>query len=284
MRIEMRGAEVAKAMKIKLIEAVAALKEEGIEPCLAIVRVGAKPDDLAYERGAKKRMELTGIICRVTELDEGISQEELEEAFRKVNEDPKVHGILLFQPLPEGLDAEPLRKMISPGKDVDGMSPVNAAKIFTGDVSGFAPCTAEAVMKMLEYYKIEPDGKRVVIVGRSPVVGRPLSMLMLAKHATVTLCHTHTKELAKICREAEILAACAGKAKMITADMTGESTAVVDVGINLDESGALCGDVDYEAVSQKAGWISPVPGGVGSVTTSVLAEHVVRAASFPEKR
>lgn len=278
MHIEMLGSEVAKAMKERLVCEVEKLKEAGTEPCLAIVRVGARPDDLAYERGAVKRMELTGIACRVIPLEEGISQEAFEEAFRKVNDDPSVHGILLFQPLPEGLDAEPVRKMIRPEKDVDGMSPVNVAKVFAGDKSGFAPCTAEAVMVMLAHYGISLEGKNAVIAGRSMVVGRPLAMLMLAENATVTICHTRTKEFAKTCREADILAVCAGKAKLITEEMVGEGAVVADVGINVDEEGTLCGDVDFEAVKEKAAFISPVPRGVGSVTTSVLAEHVVRAA------
>ena len=278
MSTEMLGVEVARAMKERIVEDVALLKAAGVVPCLAIIRVGARPDDLAYERGAKKRMELVGVEYRVIELPEEIGQAEFEEAFCMVNEDPSVHGILLFQPLPDGLDGEPVRRMICPEKDVDCMSPVNVAKLFAGDASGFAPCTAEAVMEMLAHYGIEPEGKRAVIVGRSMVVGKPLSMLLLGKNATVTVCHTRTAELEKICREADILAACVGKARMITADMVGEGAVVADVGITVDAEGNLCGDVDYEAVCGKASYISPVPRGVGSVTTSVLAAHVVRAA------
>lgn len=280
MSVEMLGSEVAKAMKERLTGEVSVLKEGNVEPCLAIVRVGARPDDLAYERGAKKRMELTGIACRVVELPEEISQKAFEEEFQKVNEDPRVHGILLLQPLPEGLDAEPVRQMIHPAKDVDGMSPVNVAKVFAGDKSGFAPCTAEAVMAMLEHYEISLEGKNAVIVGRSMVVGKPLSVLMLGKNATVTVCHTRTRELAKTCREAEVLIACAGKAKMITEEMVGEGAVVADVGINMDADGNLCGDVDFDAVKGRAAFISPVPRGVGNVTTSILADHVIRAAKY----
>lgn len=274
----MLGADVAKAMKAEIISRVEELKAEGILPCLTIIRVGARPDDIAYERGARKRMELTGIACRVLELPETIGQKEFEEEFRKVNEDASVHGILLFQPLPAHLDAQRVRSMIRPEKDMDCMSPVNMAKLFAGDRTGYAPCTAEAVMKMLEHYEIDPEGKRTVIVGRSMVVGKPLSMLMLAKNATVTICHTKTKEMERLCREAEILVAAAGKSRMITEDMVGEGAVVADVGINVDEAGNLCGDVDYDAVEKKASYISPVPRGVGSVTTSVLAWHVVRSA------
>lgn len=274
----MKGAETAKAMKESMEEQVHALKEKGIVPCLAIVRVGARPDDLAYERGAKKRMEMVGGECRVHELPETIGQAELEQEFQAVNEDPSVHGILLFRPLPKHLDEEPLKAMINPLKDVDCMSPVNIAKVFSGDESGFAPCTAEAVMKLFEHYGVELSGKRVTVVGRSMVVGKPLAMLLLKANATVTVCHTRTKDLKEACRSAEILAAAAGKAKMITADMIADGAVVADVGINVDEDGALCGDVDFEAVSAKASLISPVPGGVGSVTSSVLASHVIRSA------
>lgn len=280
MAIEMLGAEVAKAMKERIISRGDRLKQEGIIPCLTIIRIGERPDDLSYERGAKKRMELTGIECRVKELPEDISQEEFEGEFRKVNVDETVHGILLFRPLPAHLDEKPVRKMINPYKDVDCMSDVNLAKVFAGDQSGFAPCTAEAVMEMLEHYGIDVCGKKVTVVGRSMVVGRPLAMLMLQKNATVTVCHTRTAELAETCRNADILVAAAGRAKMITSDMIGEGAIVADVGINADAEGKMCGDVDYEGALEKASFISPVPRGVGSVTTSVLALHVIKAAEY----
>lgn len=276
----MLGLDVAKAMKEHLIAEVESLKERGIQPTLTIIRVGAKEEDLSYERGAKKRMELVGIDCKVVELPEQISQSQLEEAFQAVNEDKNVHGILLFQPLPEHLDAEPLKKMIHPLKDVDGMSMMNMAKVFAGEKDGFAPCTAEAVMEMLAYNNVELSGKRVTIVGRSLVVGKPLSMLMLQKNATVTVCHSRTKELEETCRNAEVLVAAVGRPRMITADMVREGAVVVDVGINVDENGMLCGDVDYERAKEKAALISPVPRGVGSVTTSVLAKHVILGAKY----
>ncbi len=276
----MLGVEVAKAMKTQMIEKVEEWKKSGLVPNLTIIRVGAREDDLAYERGAKKRMELTGIDCKVVELPEDISQEELEERFGQINADPEVHGILLFRPLPKHLNEDSLRMMINPYKDVDGMSPVNMAKVFSGDTSGHAPCTAEAVMEMLDYYQIDLTGKKVAIVGRSMVVGRPLAMLMLKKNATVTICHTRTKDLPGTLREAEVLVAAAGKARMITGDMVGEGAIVADVGINVDENGNLCGDVDYEAAEKKAAYISPVPRGVGSVTTSVLAKHVLKSVEL----
>ena len=276
----MMGTDVAKSMKEDLIRRTETLKSQGILPMLCILRVGNRPDDLAYERGAKKRMELTGIGCRVVELPEEISQKEFEDAFRQVNEDPNVHGILLFRPLPSHLDEEPVKAMIDPRKDVDCMSAVNIAKVFAGDETGYAPCTAEAVMTMLDAYGIDPKGRRTVVVGRSMVIGKPAAMLLLKRHATVTVCHTRTEDLKGVCKEAQILVAAAGKAKMISGDMVGEGAVVIDVGINVDEEGNLCGDVDFEVASRKASYISPVPKGVGSVTTSVLASHVLRAAGY----
>ncbi len=283
MAIVMKGIEVAKAMKEKLIKETEQLKAQGICPNLTIIRVGARPDDLAYERGALKRMELTGIDCKVVELPEDVSQKAFEEEFLRVNEDDNVHGILLFRPLPKHLDEEPVKNMINPLKDVDCMSPVNAAKVFMGDETGSAPCTSEAVVEMLEHFEVPLEGKKVTIVGRSMVVGKPLAMLMLGKNATVTVCHTKTRDLSEMCRQAEVLVAAAGKAAMITEDMVSEGTIVADVGINVDEEGNLCGDVDYEGVLKQASMISPVPGGVGSITTSVLAKHVIRSAKYLNK-
>lgn len=280
MSILMKGADVAKTMKEDLTGEARRLKDRGILPSLTIVRVGARPDDLAYERGARKRMEMIGIECKVVELPETITQAEFEKTFFKINEDPKVHGILLFRPLPGHLDEGPVVSRINPLKDVDCMCPVNIAKVFSGDETGHAPCTPEAVMEMLDYYKIDPRGKKVTVIGGSMVVGKPLSMLLLKRNATVTICHTRTKDLSATCREAEILVAAAGKARMVTADMIGDGAVVVDVGINVDAKGNLCGDVDFNAAEPVTSYISPVPRGVGSVTSSVLAKHVLKAAEY----
>lgn len=280
----MRGADVNAAMKENMTGRVERLKEKGIQPVLNIIRVGKRADDLAYERGAGRRMESVGVEMRVTELAEDIGMERLIETFSEINGDGNVHGIMLFRPLPGHLDEAEIASLIDPAKDVDCMSPVNIAKVFTGDESGFAPCTAQAVMEMLDRYEMDLRGKNVTIVGRSMVVGKPLAMLMLKKNATVTICHTGTANLAEECRRADIVVAAAGKAKMITADMIRKGSVVVDVGINVDEDGNLCGDVDFENVAQLASRISPVPGGVGGVTSSVLAEHVIRAAEAAEKR
>ena len=278
MSVIMKGSEVAAAMKERLQKEAVALKERGILPHLAIVRVGARPDDLAYERGAKKRMDIIGIACTVFQFPEDIEKKLFEQEFKKINDNPDIHGILLFRPLPKDFNEDPLKAMINPLKDVDSMSPVNIAKVFSGDDSAFAPCTPEAVIEILNHYNIDLTGKRVTVMGRSMVVGKPLSMLLLKKNATVTICHTRTKELQHRCHEAEILVAAAGKAKVINELMVGQDAIVVDVGINVDEKGNLCGDVDYEKVVNKASYITPVPGGVGSVTSSVLAKHVIEAA------
>jgi methylenetetrahydrofolate dehydrogenase (NADP+)/methenyltetrahydrofolate cyclohydrolase len=280
MSVMMKGSEVVAAMKEELLREVEKLVQNGVVPQLGIVRVGVRPDDLAYERGAMKRMEGAGIHCKVIELPESISQADFEKEFSAVNGDPDIHGILLFRPLPKQLDEESVRNIINPKKDIDCLSPVNMAKVFSGDESGFAPCTPEAVMEVLAHYGIDVKGKRVTVVGRSMVVGKPLSMLLLKKNATVTICHTRTTDLGATCRNAEILIAAAGKTAMITADFVSDGTVVVDVGINVNSEGKLCGDVDFAAVEPKCSYITPVPGGVGTVTSSVLAKHVVRAAGY----
>jgi methylenetetrahydrofolate dehydrogenase (NADP+)/methenyltetrahydrofolate cyclohydrolase len=280
MSVMMKGSEVVAAMKEELLREVEKLVQNGVVPQLGIVRVGVRPDDLAYERGAMKRMGGAGIRCRVFELPESISQADFEKEFSAVNSNPDIHGILLFRPLPKQLDEESVRNIINPKKDIDCLSPVNMAKVFSGDESGFAPCTPEAVMEVLAHYGIDVKGKRVTVVGRSMVVGKPLSMLLLKRNATVTICHTRTRDLEETCRNAEILIAAAGKASMITADFVSENSVVVDVGINVGSDGKLCGDVDFDAVAPKCSFITPVPGGVGTVTSSVLAKHVVRAANY----
>ena len=256
----------------------------GVDPKLAIVRVGARGDDLAYERGALKRFAGLGITTQVYELPEDIEQADFDAEFGKVNADPKVHGILLFRPLPGGLSDEAARRTIDPRKDVDGMSPISSAMVFAGAKDGFAPCTPGAVMEMLAHYEVDLKGKNVTLVGRSMVVGRPLAMLMLAANATVTICHTKTVDMPAVCRRADIVVAAAGKAGMIGADCVTDRSIVVDVGINVGPDGKLCGDVDFEAVSSIVSMVSPVPGGVGAVTTSVLARNTLRAARLLTKR
>ncbi len=244
---------------------------------LAVVRVGAREDDLAYERGLMKRFESLGLAVQVVKLPEEINQGDFDAEFERVNSDPTVSGVLLFRPLPKGLSDEHARQAIDPRKDVDGMSPVNVAQVFAGR-EGFAPCTPSAVMELLAHYGVSLEGKNVTIIGRSLVVGRPLAMLMLAANATVTVCHTRTADLAAACRGADILVAAAGRPGTIGADCVTERSIVIDVGINMGRDGKLCGDVDFGAVEPLVSMITPVPGGVGALTTSVLAKHLLKAA------
>lgn len=274
--ITLKGAEVSAKIKEQVQEMVKGL--EGKAPQLAIVRVGEKPDDLSYERGAMKKMEAFGLKARSCAFDEDISDEEFKEAFRKINDDPEVSGILLLRPLPKQIREADIEKMIDPHKDLDGISPVNIAKVFAGDTTGFAPCTAEAVVEVLKANQIPIAGKRAVIVGRSMVVGKPLAMLLMKENATVTVCHTKTADLPGTCRMGEILVAAAGRAKMLDGSYVGDGAVVIDVGINVDDSGKLCGDVDFDSIGGKASMATPVPGGVGAVTTAVLARHLVQAA------
>ena len=272
----LKGAAVTAAIK----EQVQGMMEglEGQPPKLAIVRVGERPDDLSYERGAMKRMEAFGLRAQSYALPEEINGEDFKEAFAAINRDPDVTGILLLKPLPPQIPEREIEAIIDPAKDLDGISPVNMAKVFAGEADGFAPCTAEAVVEVLKAYGIPISGKRAVIVGRSLVVGRPLAMLLLKENATVTVCHTRTKNLEEECRRAEILVAAACRAKMLGASHVGEQAVVIDVGINVDEDGKLCGDVDFASIDGRAAMATPVPGGVGAVTTAVLAKHLAQAA------
>lgn len=271
----LKGADVIAAMKQRMQKE---LEKQSRTPKLAIIRVGERPDDMSYERGAKKRMQGIGIICESHVFPADISNEAFLKEFEIINTDSGVDGILVLRPLPAHLDEKRIEQMIDPAKDVDGISPINMAKVFAGDDSGFAPCTAQAVVEMLDFAGIELSGKRVAIIGRSLVVGKPLAMLLMKKNATVTVCHTKTVDMPTICREAEIVIAAAGRAKMIDQTYIGKDAIVIDVGINMDENNKLCGDVDLDSIQTLASMATPVPGGVGTVTTSVLAQHVVQAA------
>lgn len=279
--ITLKGTDVSAAIKIQVTEMMAAL--EGKEPKLGIIRVGERPDDMSYERGATKRMENFGLRVQSYVFPEDMGDLEFKAEFKKINEDPDVTGILLLRPLPKQIAEKDIENMIDPAKDLDGISPSNIAKVFAGDSTGFAPCTAEAVVETLKANHISISGKRVTIVGRSMVVGRPLSMLLLKENATVTICHTRTQDLAGTCRNGEILVAAAGKAKMVDGSFVGKDAVVIDVGINVDENGKLCGDVDFDTITDIASMATPVPGGVGAVTTAVLAKHLVRAAALAQE-
>ncbi len=279
MTLEMRGMPVARAIVASLEPRVEELTSRGVMPTLAIVRVGAREDDLAYERGAKKRCLEAGITVRVFELDAECSQRELEDVIARVNEDAGIHGCLMFRPLPASLDETAACEALDPAKDVDGITRQSMVGVFSNQEIGFPPCTAQAVIDLLDHYGVELEGADVCVLGRSLVIGKPVSLMLQARNATVTMCHTRTRHLSDKCRAAQVLVVAAGHPNTVGAQETAAGQVVVDVGINWDEQAQrLCGDVAYAEVAQKVGGITPVPGGVGSVTTAVLAKHVVVAA------
>lgn len=275
--LELRGKKVSDGIKEYVSKELETLS---FVPKLAIVRVGENPDDMSYERGATKKLKSFGLDVASYVFPQDISDEDFKKAFKDINEDDEVTGILLLRPLPLTINEKDIENMIDPKKDLDGISPINIAKVFEGDTSGFSPCTAEAVIEVLKAYDIELTGKRVTVVGRSMVVGKPVSMLLLKENATVTMTHTRTVDLKKTCSDAEIVIAAAGRAKMLNSDYCGQDAVMIDVGINVDENGKLCGDVDYATLDGKASAATPVPGGVGTVTTAVLAKHLIQAAKM----
>ena len=277
---ELLGKPVADAITASLASDVESMKNKGIVPTLAVIRVGAREDDLAYERGLTKRFESTNCAVKKIELPEDVTQEVLDAAVASADEDPSVDGILMFRPLPKTLTDKNVLNTISALKDVDGMGKANMADIFSGAGEGHAPCTAEAVIEMLKFHGIDIKGKKVTVVGRSLVIGKPVSMLLLKENATVKVCHTKTEDLKAECQWADIVVACAGKAKMLDASYFRAGQTVIDVGMNVDEEGKLCGDVDFASVSEVVDAITPVPRGVGSVTTSVLLRAVVNNAKL----
>lgn len=274
-----KGAPVAAALTETLTKRAAELAARGVTPTLAIVRVGERPEDLSYERGALKRCEKIGIAVRQFLLAEDASQEELLAVIEQINADSAIHGCLLFRPLPKHIDEAAVCAALDPAKDVDGITAGSLAAVFSGSGAGFPPCTAQACLEILDYYGYELKGKRAVVVGRSLVIGKPVSMLLLGRHATVTICHTRTADLAAECRRADVLVAAAGKAGAVSAQCLAPGQVVLDVGINVDAEGNLVGDVAFDAAQDTVAAITPVPGGVGAVTTSVLARHVIEAAA-----
>lgn len=275
----LKGSEAAKAINERTIRQVEELKAAGVTPTLAILRVGERADDISYEKGATKRCEAVGAAVRSVVLPADIAQEDFDWELTALNEDPQVHGILLFRPLPQQLDSERARRMLAPQKDVDGCTDGSLAGVFTNTQQGFCPCTAQAAMEILDHYQIECKGKHAVVIGRSLVVGRPAAMLLMHKNATPTICHTKTENMPEIVRNADLVIVCAGKMESIGREYFRAGQTVIDVGIGWnEEKGKLCGDVDFDAVEPLVGAITPVPGGVGAVTTSVLVSHVAEAA------
>ncbi|MDO4806905.1 MAG: bifunctional 5,10-methylenetetrahydrofolate dehydrogenase/5,10-methenyltetrahydrofolate cyclohydrolase [Coriobacteriales bacterium] len=275
----LKGAPVARAISEDLAARVEALGKKGIVPTLAIVRVGERDDDLAYERGAKKRCANIGIAVRSFVLPATCSQAELMEVIEQINTDDSIHGCLLLRPLPKTIDEAAICAALDARKDVDCATDQSLFGVFANQALGFPPCTAEACILMLEHYGFELEGANVCVVGRSLVIGKPVSMMLQAKNATVTMCHTRTRDLGSVCKGADILVVAAGHNGTIGADAVREGQCVLDVGINWDEDAQkLVGDVSFAEVEPVVGAITPVPGGVGAVTTAVLAKHVVEAA------
>ena len=275
----LKGKPVADSMQAALSEKAHELRKKGIIPKLCIIRVGERSDDIAYETGAVKKMTATGIEADRVILNASCTQEELEEVMTEKNSDEEVHGILMLRPLPAHLDEKKITQMISPEKDVDCMNPATLAGIFEPSEGFKTPCTPQAVIEMLRYYDIEMTGKKVAVLGRSSVIGKPVALLLLNENATVTICHSKTADLRETVREADIVISAMGRAKMIDGSYIREGATLIDVGINTDEDGKLCGDADFESAEKVAGAISPVPGGVGSVTTTILAKNLLSGIS-----
>ena len=284
---QLLGKEVNEALVASLQTRTAALREKGVTPCLGIVRLGENPSDLSYEKGATKRAEEVGVAIKNYILPEATTKEELLAVIDQINADDSVHGVLMFRPLPKHLknDQDEICNRLDPKKDVDSMTHMSNAGVFEGQDLGYAPCTPAACMEILDYYGIDCKGKKAVVIGRSLVVGKPAAMMLMAKNATVTVCHTRTVDPAAICREADIVISAAGVLNSLTKDFVREGQVVIDVSMNWNPEkitskgkGGMCGDAIFDEVEPIVGAITPVPGGVGAVTTSVLMKHVVEAA------
>ena len=278
MAVIMKGAPVASAISEALTERTEALRARGVEPCLAILRVGARGDDLAYERGALRRCEKVGVRTKQILLPADCAEEDVIAEIEKINRDDSVHGCLMFRPLPKRMNEHRVSETLLPVKDVDSMTSASLHTMFTGRGDGYPPCTARSCIELLDHYGYEITGKRVVVIGRSLVIGRPVAMMLQSRDGTVTICHRKTVDLPAICREAEILVSAAGEPGLVDLRYTNPDQVIIDVGINALPDGSLCGDVRFDEVAPRVKAISPVPSGVGSVTTAVLCKHVIEAA------
>ena len=272
------GKEVNASINEEIKAKVETLKAQNITPTLGIIRIGEREDDIAYERGATKRCETLGVAYEKFLLPADVEEEEVLKTIDQVNKSEKIHGVLLFRPLPKHLNEDKIVNALAVEKDVDGITDLSMAGVFMGKDMGYAPCTPSACMKVLEHYGIDCTGKKVVVIGRSLVVGKPAAMMLLKKNATVTICHTRTKDMPSVVKEADIVIVAAGRAGVVDDTYLRAGQTVIDVGINVNEEGKLCGDVAYAKAEPIVEAITPVPGGVGSVTTSVLVGHVVEAA------
>ncbi len=278
----LKGKAVADSIKEELVLRIEGLHKKGKSPKLTIVRVGDKPNDISYENSLKKNCEKLNILSEVVQLPEDITTEELIAEMEQLNQDRNVSAVLMFRPLPKHIDEERVSNSLSAIKDVDCMTSVNLEKIFKGDFLGFSPCTPKAAMEILNYYGIDLTGKEVVVVNRSMVLGKPLAMMLLDKNATVTICHSKTKDLPAVTKRADVVVTALGRAKMITKDYLGSHSVCIDVGVSPDAEGNLSGDLDYANLTDYVDKLTPVPGGVGSVTTTILLAQVVKAAELQE--
>ena len=276
------GKEVSEAVKLRVADEVKQLKANGIEPCLAVILVGDDPASRVYVNNKKKACEFCGIRSLEYVLPAKTTQDELVALVEKLNEDKTVNGILCQLPLPKHLDEKTILNLIRPEKDVDAFHPENVGHIMIGDFN-FLPCTPAGIMEMLRYEKIDLDGKNCVVIGRSNIVGKPMAMLMLKENATVTICHSRTKNLKEIVAGADVIVAAVGKPNFVTADMVKEGAVIIDVGINRMNDGKLCGDVDFDACKEKASYITPVPGGVGPMTIATLMQNTITATKIQAK-
>ena len=274
----LKGAPVVAAMNEANAARCAALKARGVTPTLAVVRVGARPDDLSYEKGVLTRCGKVGVEVKQFLLPEDAAQEQLLDVIAQVNADPAIHGCLLFRPLPKQFDDRTIRAALAPEKDIDGITDGSLAGVFTNSAIGYPPCTAQACLEILKYYQVSLSGKRAVVVGRSLVVGKPAAMMLDRENATVTLCNSRTQNLPALCQEADVVVVAMGKQGAIGGEHLRAGQVVVDVGIHVNGEGKLCGDVRFDEAEPLVEAITPVPGGVGTVTTSVLVGHVVEAA------
>lgn len=275
----LKGNAVVDAMSKTMQEDVQRLSKQGVVPELAVVRVGEKKEDLSYEKNIMKRAEAVGVRVRRVVLSADVTQEDYDKELDALNRDDTVHGILLFRPLPAHLDDERARQMLSPKKDVDGCTDASLAGVFSGSATGFPPCTAQAAMEILHHYGVEIAGKKAAVIGRSLVIGRPVAMMLMHENATVVNCHTRTVDVPSVTKEADILITAAGRLKSVTREYTNPDQTIIDVGINWDEAaGKITGDVDFDDVAPCVKALTPVPGGVGAVTTCVLIGHVIASA------
>lgn len=274
----LKGAPVATTLMESLLERTEKLKANGVIPTLAILRVGERLDDIAYEAAAIKRCIKVGISIKQFLLPTNCSKNQIIDIIRRINDDISIHGCLILRPLPSKTLEQAICAHLAPEKDIDGITAGSLVGILTGQRVGYPPCTAQACIEILDYYNIQLQGKRVAVIGRSLVIGKPVSMMLQARNATVTMCHTKTVDLPGECCKSELLIVATGRARMVDNSYVSSGQIIIDVGVNVDENGGLCGDVKFDTVEPIVAAITPVPGGVGAVTTAVLCKHVIEAA------